>query len=417
MTSLELKEKRAATWAALLDLRGQRVDGKFADAATETTYRKANEDFQAFSSQIIEAERFEAQQREMAEAEHETRSAKEKGATKGKDPAQGMSYDEVFWRYQTRGKNATLSPEEMRILETRGTSTQHTATNSLGGYTVPETFSGQLENMMKWYGGMLTACRSYDTPRGGTMRWPTGDDTAASGEIITTQSTAKTVLDTTFGQVTWGDYTLDSKIIKVSRELLQDEDVNLLQGVLLDNLSNRIGRKINSVLTTGTGTNEPYGLTTVVTNGTTVAGAAAITKKELINFTHSIDKAYRYGPNVGWMMNDTMLAYLRGLDVGNTDTVQIFYPSLVTGEPDRLLGFPIFINNDLTGTTAGVPVTATKHIFFGDFSKYIIRRISPVAIERNDHLYWETLTVGFMGWTRLDGNLINANAIKYLKQA
>lgn len=411
MTALELKEKRGKVWATMLDLRGKKVDGKFADATQEESYRKASDDFDSLSTQIVEAERFEAQERK-ALLDDEQRQAQP-----GTIQNEGQnSYEDVFWRYMRRSIGSTLSPEEMRLLETRGTNTQITTTNSLGGFLVPQSFSSQLENNMKWYGGMLEACRSYQDDMGGTLRWPTGDDTGTSGAFIA-QNTQTTVSDLTFGEVTFGDYTMDSKIIQVSNELIQDERVSLLQTVLLDNLSSRLGRGMNTKLTNGTGTSEPYGLTVAVTNGTTVAGAAAITKKELINFTHSIDKAYRYGPNVGWMMSDTALAYLRGLDVGNTDTVQIFTPSLVAGEPDRLLGYPIFINNDLPAMTAGVPITATKHIYFGDFSKYVIRRIKEPVISRNDQLYWEYRKVGFMGWLRFDANLIHPTAIKYLKQA
>lgn len=55
------------------------------------------------------------------------------------------------------------------------------------------------------------------------------------------------------------------------------------------------------------------------------------------------------------------------------------------------------MNNDLTGPTNGLPVSATKHIYFGDFSKYVIRRIREISIERNDQQYWDALQVGFMG--------------------
>jgi HK97 family phage major capsid protein len=111
------------------------------------------------------------------------------------------------------------------------------------------------------------------------------------------------------------------------------------------------------------------------------------------------------------MMNDTILAAARKLDVGNTDTVQIFYPGLAVGEPDRLLGQQIWVNNDLTGTQA----QSAKIIYYGDFSKYIIRQIKTISIERNDSLYWNELNVGFMGWLRLDGNLVDGQAIKFLQ--
>jgi HK97 family phage major capsid protein len=56
-------------------------------------------------------------------------------------------------------------------------------------------------------------------------------------------------------------------------------------------------------------------------------------------------------------------------------------------------------------------------VYFGDFSKYKIRRIGGINLSQNNMLYWASREVGFMGWLRLDGNLINANAIKYILQA
>lgn len=404
-----LIEQRAKVYAAMQDMRDKN-EGEMPEA-----WAAAESDFQRLSAEILTEQRWLENERQMIASGYDPAKTTTTGATQAPDTR--MSYDEVFWRYMVRQQHGVLTPEEMRVLETRGTSTQITTTNSLGGFLVPQSFSNLLENMMKFYGGMLDACGVFPDDIGGTLRWPTGDDTASTGNISSTQASQRTVADLAFGQVTFGDYTVDSNIIKVSRELVQDERVGLLQGVLQENLSNRLGRKVNTVLTNGTGTNEPYGLTTVVTtSGLTTAGATAITKNELIKLVHSVDKAYRYGPNVGFMMNDTILAYLRTLDVGNTDTVQIFTPSLVAGEPDRLLGYPIFINNDLTAATSFAPSANSKHIYFGDFSKYKIRRVRGVSIERNDYLYWDSLSVGFMGWMRIDGNLINANAIKFLTQ-
>jgi len=330
-----------------------------------------------------------------------------------------LTYDDVFWRYMSRSSTAPLHESEMQLLEARGTNTQKTSTNSLGGFLVPQSFSNQLENMMLYYGGMMEACGTYEDTIGGTLSWPTGDDTAVTG-AITAHGVDVVVSDFTFGQVTFGDYSIDSNIVKVSRELIQDERVNFLQKALLENIGRRLGAKVNTLLTNGTGTSQPYGLTVAsTTSGGTTASATAITKAEIIKFSHSVDRSYRYGPNVGFMMHDTILAYLRTLDA-TTDTTHLFVDTIIGGEPvTTLLGRPIFINNDLepANSTTGLPVTAKKHIYYGDFSKYIIRKIAPISIERNDQLYWASKTVGFMGWLRMDGNLINNKAIKSLLQA
>lgn len=415
MTVIQLQEQRNAAWkayTALAEKRGE--DGKFADPTEAAAYRKAGDDFDSFEERIIEARKDEDRQRRMAEAinnqEHEDRNRK----TKAEVDEKRMSYDAVYGRWLTRGQNAPMAPDEQRVLETRGTNTQIVTTNSLGGYLVPESFSNELEVMGLWSGGMMEGCRIYDDTIGGTLPWPTADDTATSGEIVG-QGVAANVSDLTIGNVLFSDYTIDSKIIKVARELIRDERVGLLRTVLAELLAERLSRKNNTVLTNGTGTSEPYGLTVASTSiGLTSASATAITGSELVNMLYSVDKYYSAGKKVAWMMHRTTLAYLRTLDF-TTNTTHLFADRVIAGEPEMLLGYPVIINNDLPATSGGLPVAATKHIYFGDFSKYVIRRIGGVTIDRNDSVYWTSRTAGFMGWMSIDGNLLNQNAIKALK--
>lgn len=387
-------------------------------SATDERWVKASEDRTRIQSEIevaVEAEKIERQLISL-QAEQERGKA---NTSKTAVPAfenRDMSYEDVFKRWMVRPQYARLPEDEMRMLETRGTNTQIVTTNSLGGFLVPQSFSNELEMKGIWKGGMLEACRVYNDTIGGSLKWPTGDDTAVNG-AISGQGVARTVSDLTFGNVLFSDFTIDSNIVKVGRELINDERVGLLQSVLAEQLAQRINRKANSVLTNGTGTNEPYGLTVAVTatGTTTVASATGITKAELVKHLYSVDKYYSQGANVGWMMHRNTLGYLRTLDF-STDTTHLFADLKIAGEPDMLLNYPVFINNDLPDLSAGLPVAATKHIYFGDFSKYVIRRIEGVSLERNDSVYWNSFTVGFMGWTRLDGNLIIQDAIKPLLQ-
>lgn len=418
-TTVELLQKRQQVWVELKDLRAAKDEnGKYTDPLATQKEIDLNQRFTDLTN-AIQAQQIEDEQRKALDAEMLERDRNGKNTTTTAESS--LTYDEAFWRWTVSPHGGTnrLKDEELRILETRGTSTQIGTTNSLGGFTIPESFSNELEVAMKWYGGILGAAGIMNDTIGGTLKYPSLDDTAVNGAVIA-QGIGTTVSDLTFGNVLFGDYTIDSKIIKMSNELMNDNRVGLVQATLGELLPARLGRAVNALLTNGTGTNQPYGLTTTVTNSAlTTAGATAITKAELIRAQHSIDKAYRTGPNVGWMMHDTILGYLRTLDVGNTDTVQIFTPSLVAGEPDRLLGMPIYINNDLeaaNGTTR-LPVTAKRHIYFGDFNKFKVRRIGGINLSRNESLYWAERAVGFMGWLRLDSNLVNASAIRYILQA
>jgi len=416
MTSLQLKEQQAATFKQYKTLAEKRgADGRFADSTDEAAFRKCADDLDSFEERILEAEKHEMRLKKMIEAEQVDEKLLRDKHDAGEHSEKRMSYEAVYGRWLTRAQNATLSPDEMRVLETRGTNTQITTTNSLGGYLVPQSFSNQLEAMGLWSGGMMENCQIYDDTMGGTLPWPTADDTSVSG-TISGQGTAATVSDITFGNVLFNDYTIDSNIVKIAKELIRDERVALLQTVLAEQLAGRLSRKANSVLTNGTGTGMPYGLTVASTTvGKTTALATAITPSELVDLLYSVDKYYSTGAKVGFMMHRTTLAYLRKLDF-TTNTTHLFADRVIAGEPDMLMGYPVFINNDLPSISSA-PVTNTKYIYFGDFSKYVIRRIGGVTIDRNDSVYWVNRTAGFMGWMSLDGNLLNQNAIKSLKTA
>ncbi len=423
MTRLDVLQELSNVQAALKDMRATRgADGKFADPLTQVSLDKNNARYLELSSLLTDLNIEEEQRKLQVEREVTTRDNADSGREKP-----NLSYDASFWRWATQSmENPNLSADEKRMLSTRaasevrGTSINIGSTDSLGGYAIPQEFSNEIESMMKWYGG-YQAFGKWDSNAGGSMKYPSIDDTATTGNIPG-QGTASTVADLTLGQILFGDYTIDSKIIKVSDELDNDNGVGLIKEILRDFLPSRLGRAVNTYLTNGTGTSQPYGFTTTVTNSAlTTAGATAITQAELMRVMYSVDRAYRQSPGTAWMVSDTIMGYLRTLELGNTNTVPIFTPNLdvVGAEPVKLFGYPIYINNDLAAAhaTTRLPVTATKSVYFGDFNKYKVRSIGGVNMSRNDQLYWAERSIGFRGYVRKDGNLVNANAIKYLLQA
>lgn len=420
MTALQIRQERAKVWGIITDLRGKRTNGKFADPTQQTAYDAADAEFERLTTEMLAAEVSEEQEKQhaarAAQMESETRERQKEAKPENKI----LDYDGAFWRWAVQHKDRyNLTADEMRMIQTRATDTQIAGTANLGGYLVPKAFMAELEMVMKWYGGMIEACGIMQRTTGAQLRWPTGDDTGISGRFIT-ETGAAAVNSMTFGQVLFDFYSVTSDIIKVSADLMTDEEVGFLQQILLTILPERLGRALNAKFTNGTGTNEPYGLTTTVTTSALTSNTGtAILQSELLRTVYSVNRSYRAGPNVGWMWSDGIMAYIRGTEIGNTNTVPIFTPSVVQGEPDKLFGYKIFINNDLPDThaTTRLPVTATKSVYFGDFSKFKIMRVGGIHMSKEEHLYWATREVGFMGWERVASNLIAQGAIKYILQA
>jgi HK97 family phage major capsid protein len=110
------------------------------------------------------------------------------------------------------------------------------------------------------------------------------------------------------------------------------------------------------------------------------------------------------------MMHDLVLAYARKLAVGNADANPLWQASFRDGEPDRLLGYPVYVNNDMDSA-----ITAAKKIMlFADFSKYKVRRVGGITLKRLNELYAANLVIGFISHLRLDGQLVATGAAKHL---
>lgn len=327
------------------------------------------------------------------------------------------NYRTAFWKYAQRGYGS-LSPSELNALqnghsaiETRGTSPQ-TTTDTAGGYTVPEGFSNEIEKRMLYYGGMLEAGRIFRTTDGRAITWPSVDDTGVTGARLNEDSPSVDVSDMTFGNNTLNAHTYHSKIVKVSVPLAQDSAFDL-EAFLADAFSERIGRIVNTELTTGTGSGQPLGFETAVNNVSgwvTAAGASSITRGDIIDLIHGLDRVYR--PNAVLMMNDATLAAIKKLAFGSGDDRPLYQSSAIAGESDRIEGYRFIVNNDMDNIG-----TTNTPIAFGDFQKYVIRMVQDVQMVRLQERFMDQLQLGYIAYMRLDGQLIQPNAIKLLKNA
>lgn len=284
----------------------------------------------------------------------------------------------------------------------------------IGGALVPQGFVSQLELAMKSFSGVREApVEVMRTETGNAMPWPSGTDTANVGELLG-ENTAVDDTDTkpTFSSTTFNAYKFSSKLVRVGYELLEDSAFDLAK-TLGDMLGERIGRAQATYFTTGTGSSQPGGIVVGSTLGKTAASATVIASDEVIDLIHSVDPAYRKNPSVGFMMNDGILAVLRKLK--DSQNRYLWEPSVQAGVPEKLLNYPIWVNQQMQATV----VTATKTILFGDMSKYKVRDVNQIRLRRLDERFADTDQIGFIAFLRSDAKVLNAggNPIKHLLQA
>ena len=316
----------------------------------------------------------------------------------------------AFANYLRHGADG-LPPEQRSLLsryEDKEQRAMGVASGSAGGYLAPDGFMPELIKSLKAWGPMLDAgtVRQMVTANGVSIPWPTMDDTSNTGALIS-ENTQVSLSEVAFGTKTINAYKYTSGVVLVASELLQDAALDVEQ-IIRDAMAERIGRIGNTHLTTGDGSSKPNGLITAAGAGYTAASSTAITFDDLIELEHSVDPAYRTDPSCGWQMNDSTLKALRKLKDG--DGNYIWQPADVkTGAPATLLNYRYSINQAIAAIGSG-----NKSVAFGAMQKYLYRLVNSFAIRRLVERYADFDQVGFIGFARLDGNLLDAGAVKAL---
>lgn len=405
---VELKEKRQNN-LNIMDGMVARANEKNEQVNEEEWDRYLKEDRQ-METDISRLEFLQKRAQEAAAKRIAKKNAEENGENKETVEAR-KEYRRVFDKYMRYGGKGLTSDEITLISskEIRGTDPQTTAATE-GGYTIPEGFSNELFVEMAEWGGVRAAARVISTSTGNPIPWPTVDDTSAKGSLLT-EGTAETVNDMAFDRKMLNAYTYTSKFVKVSLQLLQDTAFDL-EAFLREAFARRLGTATNEHYTTGSGSARPNGFLTAGRSGLTAASATAITRAELVDLIHSVDPAYRKGGSVGFMFNDSVIAAIKKLSIGSADDRPLWQPSIAAGEPDRLEGFQYWVNQDMPNLATG-----NKSIAFGDFSKYIIRDAGNIAALRLGERFADELMVGYLAYLRTEGELLSANAIKYITMA
>ncbi len=353
------------------------------------------------------------------------------GLCPAEDRAIMLGQVEEFRLLGAGNNKVTLSDRERRDMGI--------GTNTLGGYFVPRGFVYEVEEAMKWYGSMLQSSEIMDTATGQTLPYPTDNDTTIVGEIVG-EGKQVSGADVTIGQILFGAEKFSTKMVKASLELLQDSAFALAP-YIRNKFAIRLGRILNTKFTLGNGNSanpvEPTGLVTAVVanctaaqlasagvaygtgllaqgssgnDGTGATGGTSIGSQDLTDLEHTVDPAYRLGAS--YMFHDqTLRAIKRLLDKYGHP---LWKQGVAAGEPDRINGYPYWINNDM----ATIAVNA-KTVLFGDMKKYLIRRVKELGVVTLQERFADYGQVAYIGFARYDGNLLDAGThpVCFLQQA
>jgi HK97 family phage major capsid protein len=328
--------------------------------------------------------------------------------------------DVAFSKYLRAGKDQLSAEDKRLIREARDMTEAGLATGIATGpgILVPVGFERAVVSAMRDFSPLLQIANVVPVDNGRPHPYPADLDEALSGELLPEGLQATTADINQPSQIILNSYKFSSKIVRVSRELLTDEEVTF-PSYLARILGIRLARIMSQMFTTGTGTAQPLGFM----NGTSIvnAGAAAgASASDGSSSSASIGVAdasllmsavnVSYWRNAKFCVHETTLqAMMSQLDKNG----RWLWPGL-HNSPDgvsRILNHEIITNPamDTLQATASSPPITRKPMVFADFSKYTIRRC-PMVLWKLEERWAEFFQVGFLAMIRADGNWTDLGA-------
>lgn len=282
-----------------------------------------------------------------------------------------------------------------------------TGSGSAGGAVIGQEFVREMEIALLANGPMLAVSDVRVTPTGAEMKWPTADDTSNMGRLVGEAAEISDDNQPSFSAGTLAARKFTSDFLKFSSELEEDSEFGL-EAMLGEMAGTRIGRRANLSFTVGEGPSaspvpEPLGIVTAAPIGVTAAADNALASDELFDLQHSVPEPYQADPSCAWMMHNQVLLVIRKM---KHEGQYLFQPGLQDGVPDRLLGRPIRVNDDMWSSISIGKVV----VLYGAMAKYKIRIVRGVRAERIRERFADTDERAVVSYLRADGTLLDAGS-------
>ena len=384
MTNLQnLIEKRAKAWEgakAFVESKKDK-DGLLKEEDVQT-YNEMEAKIAQFSSEIERVSRMEQMEKELSKPMNNPLT--------GKPMAEKMQSEK-------EQKNAMHKDAMLKALRSNFRQVDNVLQEKVdadGGYLVPEEYDNRLiqslegENIMRQLGHTLTTSGDHKINIAATT--PAAAWIDEGGQL-------------TFGEATFKQALLDAHklhvAIKVTEELLYDSAFNL-ENYILEQFGKALANAEEDAFLNGDGTGKPTGVFHQTNGGTYLTEVATLKADDIINLIHALKRPYRKG--AVFILNDKTIAAIRKLKDNNG--AYMWQPSYQVGEPDRLLGYPVY-------TSQFAP---ENKIAFGDFSYYNIGDRGTRSFKQLTELFAGNGMIGFVAKERVDGKLILKEAVQIL---
>ena len=383
---LEMIEKRNQAWnAAKAFVESRRDADGLLSGEDAKTYAEMEQKVKNYSAEIERLQQMDAIDADLSRPVNTPIIAKPMKA--------GMEAQEKTGRASDEYRKAMLNA--LRTNFKQISNVLQEGVDADGGYLVPDEYDTRLidvleeENIMRKLGTKITTSGEHKINIAATK--------PAAAWIE--EGGALTFGDATFSQILMDVHKLHVAV-KVTEELLYDNAFNL-ENYIITQFGKALANAEEDAFFNGDGTGKPLGLFAEVGGGTVAKTVTSVKSDDVIDLVYALKRPYR--KNAAFIINDKNLASLRKLKDNNQ--AYIWQPSYQAGEPDRLLGYPVY-------TSAYAPEDG---IAFGDYSYYNIGDRGSRSFSELRELFAGNGMIGFVAKERVDGKLILPEAVQILK--
>ena len=263
---------------------------------------------------------------------------------------------------------------------------------------------------LSYYGGVARLAQHVTSATGAELRWPTEDSASQEGEVLEGQARQVAVgAPPDIGEEMLGSRTISSRIIPVTREMMQDGVIDY-PAYAERRVVRRIGRTSDSRFTRRPNPFPAGSIDAVVdtaVDGVTAAAQTVITWPEVAKLIYAVNRAYRdmdgeggegglsvREGRVGYLISDAAEMALRMMVDG--DSRPLWVPSTREGVPSMIGGYPYQVGGHMDELAAGkVPM------LFGHFGYFLIRTVAEIEIFRiTDGTTLQRNSTWFLGFAR-----------------
>jgi len=329
------------------------------------------------------------------------------------------AYKETFVDWVRSKGNSPLDEQKLQDLAKKDITI---GTGSAGGFAVPEEIAREIERLEQKFSPVR---RLVKVVRAGTsdykeivnIRGTTSGWVGETGTRTATATPSLREITPTFGELyaypQVSEWALDDMFFSVENWLAEE-------------VAQEFAVQEGTAVISGNGTNKPTGMTNttptaaddfasplraaavyefVASLGNDSPVVAEINSDPLIDLIYTLNSAYRSGST--WVMNSNTTASVRKLK--DTTGQYLWQPSLQSGQPDMLLGYPIETWEQMADiATNAFPVA------FGNFRRgYLLADRVGLRITRDN--VTNVGHVRFYVRRREGGIVLNNDAIKWLR--